>query len=831
MALDMRPLEDIPPEPSCTEAPPAGQVCFGSKIRNLAAMVRVGARVPPSFAVQSTGIPPGRWPADEIALFKQLCQGLRGSGKLVLRPSVPGTLHSPAHLLPPFKGLRDSSDAMEAADLLFRRFSTVNKGSHPPPALLVQREIRVGLRGSCYTRDPHGEDPGMLIVAARTRTDGTPGAQETWRVYRSGQKRWEYRLLGQDEGPRLLSWQQLLNLSELTAFFHSRLASDTHLQMEWVMDPQGWIHWLQCLELDIHPPQEEFKVEHAFQQVVDGPVTLWTNLGLGQTLPSPLAPLTWSVWRNAIAPVVLAPLVAPARDSVLAPHTNFLDRVQGRVYWNVNGILLLPFARRALLNFLNRTSPEAARAVAALIKNAVIQPRHLPGGRWRILVPVLRAYAGNLSGLATALRPALLLSRMERFKRAMAKRSTRSLAFMSGQDLLLEIGQTPDAEQASLKGLAHANLLGEFFHRRAMKAFRFAPLAQSLLGAGSPGSPVTQMTLDLEDLAVAARPLAPVFLNEADNQKILERLARKPAGMAWLAAWRRFIRDHGHRRLGETDLGQPRWAENPSQVFALLRNLLKTQHRTRLSLRLKRLAARRAEALEEAIASKPAPWRPWLRFLEKAVQKYQPFWEMAQNYFMLAFHRVRLAALELGKRLQDQGCIDEPSDVFLLEYDELTAIVQDQDPSPDKRSLVRQRKALMARFASRSAPMLIRSDGIPVTFQERSSRGSTVLEGIGVSSGRVQGVLRFLREPAPILLGPQDILVINTADASLAPLFSQAIGLVARVGGFLNPAAVVAREMGLPAVFGVEAIFEQLEEGRQVTIDGDAGTVQAPGAE
>jgi pyruvate,water dikinase len=45
------------------------------------------------------------------------------------------------------------------------------------------------------------------------------------------------------------------------------------------------------------------------------------------------------------------------------------------------------------------------------------------------------------------------------------------------------------------------------------------------------------------------------------------------------------------------------------------------------------------------------------------------------------------------------------------------------------------------------------------------------------------------------------------------------------VGGMLCHAAVVARELGVPAVFGVAGAMTLLVDGERVTVDGTAGTV------
>ncbi|WP_374754664.1 PEP-utilizing enzyme [Arthrobacter sp. AFG20] len=52
-----------------------------------------------------------------------------------------------------------------------------------------------------------------------------------------------------------------------------------------------------------------------------------------------------------------------------------------------------------------------------------------------------------------------------------------------------------------------------------------------------------------------------------------------------------------------------------------------------------------------------------------------------------------------------------------------------------------------------------------------------------------------------------------------------AAGVVTDVGGPLSHSSIVAREYGIPAVLGTGVATQRVSSGRQVTVDGDAGTV------
>ena len=68
----------------------------------------------------------------------------------------------------------------------------------------------------------------------------------------------------------------------------------------------------------------------------------------------------------------------------------------------------------------------------------------------------------------------------------------------------------------------------------------------------------------------------------------------------------------------------------------------------------------------------------------------------------------------------------------------------------------------------------------------------------------------------------------EATDASWSPLFVEAAGIVLERGGPLSHAAILARELGVPAVLNVAGATSLLD-GLEVLVDGDAGVVVLTG--
>ena len=77
---------------------------------------------------------------------------------------------------------------------------------------------------------------------------------------------------------------------------------------------------------------------------------------------------------------------------------------------------------------------------------------------------------------------------------------------------------------------------------------------------------------------------------------------------------------------------------------------------------------------------------------------------------------------------------------------------------------------------------------------------------------------------------PGDVLVCRETDPAWTPLFTVAAAVVTETGGLLSRAAIVAREVGIPAVLAVPGASTALAAGAFVLVAGGHGTgCPAPG--
>ncbi|MGY1633501.1 phosphoenolpyruvate synthase [Geodermatophilus sp. SYSU D01186] len=103
-----------------------------------------------------------------------------------------------------------------------------------------------------------------------------------------------------------------------------------------------------------------------------------------------------------------------------------------------------------------------------------------------------------------------------------------------------------------------------------------------------------------------------------------------------------------------------------------------------------------------------------------------------------------------------------------------------------------------------------------------------LVHGLAASPGRASGRVRVLLTPAEGgRLQDGEVLVAPLTNPDWMPTVRRASGLVTDTGGITCHAAIVARELGVPAVVGTRTATTTLTDGTEVTVDGDTGRVVA----
>ncbi len=92
----------------------------------------------------------------------------------------------------------------------------------------------------------------------------------------------------------------------------------------------------------------------------------------------------------------------------------------------------------------------------------------------------------------------------------------------------------------------------------------------------------------------------------------------------------------------------------------------------------------------------------------------------------------------------------------------------------------------------------------------------------GVATGTVKVITR-LGELSKLKQG--DILVVKQSNPAWTVGMMKAAAMVSETGGIISHVAIVAREMGIPCVVGVENATALLKDGDVIRVDGSKGVI------
>ncbi|MBS9433494.1 phosphoenolpyruvate synthase [Photorhabdus hainanensis] len=132
-------------------------------------------------------------------------------------------------------------------------------------------------------------------------------------------------------------------------------------------------------------------------------------------------------------------------------------------------------------------------------------------------------------------------------------------------------------------------------------------------------------------------------------------------------------------------------------------------------------------------------------------------------------------------------------------------------------------------YIVQARPETVRSNQQVMERYQLNEQGQVLVEGraIGhrIGAGRVK-VIHNLNEMDRIQ--PGDVLVTDMTDPDWEPIMKKAAAIVTNRGGRTCHAAIIARELGIPAVVGCGDATERLKENQPVTVscaEGDTGFV------
>ncbi|KJK44232.1 pyruvate phosphate dikinase [Lentzea aerocolonigenes] len=505
---------------------------------------------------------------------------------------------------------------------------------------------------------------------------------------------------------------------------------------------------------------------------------LWSNGNVGEAIPEVMTPVTWS-------------LVKVLSSAAIGPH-RISGNIGGRFYLNISTYTAIGTVIGKSEEMLRSGEETFGRIPAGV----TVPP--LPMSRLEILGAVLKGAGGPLKQQFLYRTRLAQLVRDNPGRCAVARRriadceSPEALLALWRRELdhlLRFVCPILDAGARMIAG-------GPAAFRRELVELVGEEDATTLLTGFHAGAGLSSVGPLIG--------LARVRSGELDRQEYAEQ-------------W-------GHRGHNEFEIYQPRPAEAPTWITAQMEALADPE------ALLQRQAAARSEAWERLVAAHPGQ----AGRIEKRLAKIGAgarAREQARSEMVRAFWVMRAFVLRAGE-LTKTG-----DDLFFLPIDDVLRVLGGETSLLDR--VHGQRQAYERYRALPPYPAVIRGRFDPESWAASRDRRADLYDatadvpmpsditGFPGSAGVVEGVARVLRWiDEGRALEPGEILVTSVTNVGWTPLFTRAAAVVTDVGAPLSHAAIVARELGIPAVVGCGNATTRISTGDVIQVDGARGTVK-----
>lgn len=700
------------------------------------------------------------------------------------------------------------------------------------PAVLIQRMVDADVAGVAFGADPvTGDRRHCIITATRGLADGLVSGRvngESYRVERQGKVLQQQKI----EELALLSPGMIQAIIMLLTQVEAQLGAPQDI--EWAF-ADGQLYLLQARPITTLP------VNSMPTPTNQGPLTIWDNSNIVESYSGVTAPLTFSFARHVYAHVYVAFCrqmgVSAAQIEAAQPaFRNLLGYLNGHVYYNLLNwyriLALFPGFQS------NRHFMEQMMGVKEGVDDKILatllpqQPT-----RWARLVDGWRLARAGLGLLGSQLTLRKTIARFyARLDRALPH-TTDELQRLSLTELVADYRTV----ERQLLTQWDAPLINDFL---CMIAFG---LSRQLL-ARQGGEQGLQLHSDLligQGDIISAEPaqrLTQMAVLAAQDPGVVEALLHAPPHQALAAlatlpdlagAYHAYLAKFGNRCMQELKLESPTLVDDPTSLLRAIGQM--ATHRPSAPTTLRPASTSASQALAALYPRQPL--RRWLTGQVVAWAKAR-----VRDRENLRFERTRVFGyarqlfLAMGQRLCEAGLLDQPRQIFLLEVEEVLRVAEGTSTTYDLRGLIALRQAEQQRFAALpSLPNRVQTAGLTVTalatgidqpLPKPPVDDTTRRQGIGCCAGVVQAPVRVITDPRQASLQAGEILVARFTDPGWITLFANAAGILVERGSLLSHSAIVARELGIPAIVAIDGLLEWLETGDVVEMNGATGTVQ-----
>lgn len=587
-----------------------------------------------------------------------------------------------------------------------------------------------------------------------------------------------------------------------------------------------------------HPQDIEWAIEKGqvfllqsrpITTINEGKEILWDNSNIAESYGGITTPLTFSFAKKAYENVYRQLcLILNISNSKVDNHDvefrNMLGLVQGRVFYNMNSwyktLALLPGFS------LNKTFMEQMMGVKEELSDELVQEiqQNVTKNKFKDGLNLATTSLGLIKSLA-------LLDRTvnDFYKRLDVALAPRDLSKMSTSELI----QYYNSLELQLLKKWDAPMVNDLF------AMVFYGLLRKLS---------TNWCNDHDESLQNTLILTQGGIISAEPAKLMKQMARKIHGYQmgelvfpqWCEQVDKkdvkkdidsYIERFGDRCLDELKLESITLFDNPVLLYQTLFEL--SQNDLLMNTEEKVETDDKAREMERDVLEKlPFAKRHTFAWIIKMARKTVRERENLRFERTRLFGRVRKIFLEIGRKLVVENILKDERDIFYLEVGEIQSFIEGTSTLTNLKALAELRKKEFERYENEAAPSdRFTTYGMVYKNNRYMSRSKNIVlegdtqQGLGCCPGIVRGKVRVVRDPKNVTLEKGTILVAERTDPGWIMLFSSVSAILVERGSLLSHAAIVSRELNLPAVVSVPGLMDWLKDDDIVEMNGTTGTI------
>lgn len=499
---------------------------------------------------------------------------------------------------------------------------------------------------------------------------------------------------------------------------------------------------------------------------------LWTNTNVGEACGEVLTPLTWSLIKK----YDVNSKMLPGKHPVIA-------LIAGRFYINMS-------VQIALMSKLGLKIEDVLREITPVLgtvpKNVTVAPAMLSA--WEVMVSVIKQLVLYVVTFFTEEKAFKFLKEENQ---AFCHRAMQSIQSCSSASQVVDIFEQ------------HLQDIAKTFELLVINASRFSNCHSKFKQALATAA-------DDEDREI--------LLSGFGGDDQLESLGPL-LGISQLAEGKisrdSFYALYGHRCVNEFELATPRPYEDPGWID----DLVSQYNLTKLDV---------TSLLKEQQVLRDHAWSRLKTDQSKVYAKCKGLFDecskWAQRRELIRSELARKMALGRTYIQKISALTGIGEDIFFLSIDEVMRLIRDSDQTIKSRILARKRQYEAYKTMPKPPPVLF---GEYKPSPQTAVKFDALIEGLPGAAGIVEGRVRVLeRVEQGYELLDGEILVAPYTNIGWTPIFPRVSAIVTDNGAPLSHAAIVARELGIPAVVGTGNATTQLVTGDYVRVDGAAGCVE-----